>query len=68
MLLTGKDYLHRLLVLPKYINAYIKTGEEKHLRRACQICGDTLPKVKKFQKIIKRRLAEIRKKKNESKK
>jgi len=55
-----------LLELPKIIRKYRVTENEKYLRQAEQICIDSEPKVRKlrkFKRIVKVKMDELRKRK-----
>lgn len=62
-MITGIDHLHRLLELPKMIRKYMITENEKYLRQAEQICIDSEPKIRKFKRIVKVKMDELRKRK-----
>ena len=64
-MISGIDYLHRLLELPKIIRKYQITENEKYLRQAEQICIDSEPKIRKFKRIVKVKMDELRKRKKQ---
>lgn len=64
---SGADYLHRLNLLAPLIRKYMKTENIKYLKQAYQICNDTEPKIRKFKRMVNRRMEEIRRKKIEEK-
>jgi len=57
---TGADYLCRLLLLPAIIKKYQETKDERYLNKAAQICIDNKVNVKKFKKILSRKIEELR--------
>lgn len=60
-MLSGKDHLGRLQILPALVRKYMKTEDTKYLRQSYQICNDSKKKIKEFKKIIDMRIESLKK-------
>ena len=62
-MISGADHLHRLSKLHIIIRKNMITENEKYLRQAQQICIDSEPKIRKFKRIVRIKIEELRKRK-----
>ncbi len=60
-MLTGLDHIGRLQILPLLIKKYMVTENPKYLRQFYQICNDHKPKVKEFNRMVVKRMENIKK-------